>query len=153
MTPVTKQKLTAAAAGLVFGVGLVISGMTDPTKVIGFLDIFGAWDASLAFVMIGAIGVHALGYRLVRRRAAPLFAGKFYVPTRQDLEPKLLIGAGLFGIGWGLSGYCPGPAIVSLPSVGAGVLVFVVALVVGTAVTARLEAAGSGPVATPSAAE
>jgi uncharacterized protein len=152
MTSPSKQQLSAALAGALFGVGLLLSGMTQPSKVIGFLDVFGAWDASLAFVMLGAIGVHALGYRWVRRRSAPLFAKTFAVPTRRDLDAKLLIGAGLFGIGWGLSGYCPGPAVVSLASLGAGVLVFMAALALGMALTARLVAAGSGA-ATPSAAE
>jgi uncharacterized membrane protein YedE/YeeE len=113
--------------------------MTDPRKVIGFLDVFGAWEPSLLLVMVGAIGVHAIGYRWVRRRSQPLFASVFAVPTRRDIDARLLIGSGLFGIGWGLSGYCPGPALVSLASLAPGLLVFVAALALGSSLAARLE--------------
>lgn len=135
------QQLAALASGGLFGVGLVISGMTRPAKVIGFLDVFGAWDASLMFVMVGAIAVHALAYQLVRRRPSPLFAEVFAIPTRRDVDAKLLTGAVLFGAGWGLGGYCPGPSLVSLPSLGAGVLVFVGALLVGTRLAMAVETA------------
>ncbi len=101
-------------AGLLFGVGLTISGMINPAKVIGFLDVFGAWDPSLAFVMLGGVAVTAVGYRTVLRRSQPLFEPGFTLPTRRDIDLPLLLGAGLFGIGWGLGGYCPGPALAGL---------------------------------------
>ena len=133
--------LSALAAGLLFGAGLLVSGMTRPMKVIGFLDVFGRWDASLMFVMVGAIAVHAVAYRLIRKRSSPLFAGKFVLPTRRDLDAKLLIGAALFGVGWGLGGYCPGPGIVSLAGGGLNALVFVSAMLAGMLATGKLEAA------------
>jgi len=100
-------------AGLVFAVGLVLGGMTNPQKIVGFLDVAGDWDPSLAFVMAGAIGVHALSYRFTMRRPKPLLADKFLVPKRSDVDASLVVGALLFGVGWGLVGYCPGPAVVA----------------------------------------
>ena len=123
--------LAAFVAGLIFSVGLAISGMTQPGKVTAFLDIFGNWDPSLAFVMIGAIAVYAVLYRIIRHRPAPLYAAAFSIPTRSDLDARLLGGAALFGIGWGLGGFCPGPAVVSLASGQSAVIVFVVAMVAG----------------------
>lgn len=120
-----KTDALAGLSGLIFGLGLALSGMTQPAKVTGFLDVAGAWDASLALVMVGAIGVHAVAYRLVRRRQAPLFDTAFHVPTRKTIDTALIAGAALFGIGWGLGGFCPGPGIVAA---GGGVfegLVFV----------------------------
>jgi uncharacterized membrane protein YedE/YeeE len=134
------RALTAGVAGVLFGVGLLVSGMTDPNKVLGFLDVLGAWDPSLVWVMVGAIGVHFMAYRLIRRRSAPLFDDSFRVPTRRDLDAKLLLGAAVFGVGWGLGGYCPGPSLVALASLGSGVMVFVVGLLIGTLVVAKLEA-------------
>lgn len=116
-------------SGLMFAAGLVIAGMTQPSKVIGFLDWFGAWDPSLAFVMLGAILVHAVGYRLIRRRSAPVFALNFQVPTRKDVDGPLLAGSALFGVGWGLGGFCPGPAVSSVVALQADALVFVGSLV------------------------
>jgi uncharacterized membrane protein YedE/YeeE len=133
-------ELSALGAGALFGVGLAVSGMTRPQKVLGFLDVFGAWDASLMFVMLGAIGVHWIAYRMIRGRSAPLFAPKFVVPTRRDLDAKLVIGAAVFGAGWGLGGYCPGPGIVSLPHGGSGALIFVIAMLVGLFATGKVEA-------------
>ncbi|MFC7367356.1 DUF6691 family protein [Vreelandella zhaodongensis] len=101
-------------AGLLFGLGLAISGMTDPARVLGFLDIAGAWDPTLMFVLGGAVVTTFIGFRLVFARGKPLFAGGFQLPSKQELDAKLLGGAALFGIGWGLSGYCPGPAIASV---------------------------------------
>ena len=107
-----KQNLIAAVSGLLFAVGLALSGMTRQSKVVGFLDFGGHWDASLALVMLGAIGVHALAQFLARRRRAPFLAPSFpnYPPER--LDARLLGGAAVFGVGWGLSGFCPGPALV-----------------------------------------
>lgn len=131
--------LVALCTGLLFGAGLVVSGMTQPVKVLGFLDVTGRFDASLMLVMVGAIAVHFLGYRYVRRRSAPMFDDKFQVPTRRDIDAKLIIGALLFGAGWGLGGYCPGPAIVSLPGGGLSALTFVFAMLIGMFATAKLE--------------
>lgn len=125
------QLLAAFGCGLLFGAGLLISGMTQPDKVLGFLDIFGAWDATLAFVMAGAVIVTSIGFALVRRRGVPMFATKLQWPTRDDINAPLIAGAALFGIGWGLVGLCPGPALVNLASLSLPVIVFVVAMAVG----------------------
>lgn len=108
--------VAAFACGLVFALGLVAGGMTQPSKVVGFLDFTGAWDPSLALVMGGALGTHALLRRFVLRHPQPLFAPRFFVPTRSDIDAHLLTGAAIFGVGWGLGGFCPGPAIVALGS-------------------------------------
>jgi uncharacterized protein len=123
--------IASFAAGLVFGIGLLISGMTEPAKVLGFLDVFGAWDATLAFVMAGAVAVAAIGFALARRRSAPVLASSFAWPTRSDIDAPLIIGSVLFGIGWGLCGICPGPALVNLAGLSAPIIVFVVAMIVG----------------------
>ena len=108
------QALVGLLAGTVFGLGLGVSQMVDPGKVLGFLDIAGAWDPSLMFVLGGAVGVAALGFRLVLRRPAPLLGDRFHLSRAVAIDAPLLAGAMLFGIGWGLAGYCPGPAIASL---------------------------------------
>ena len=123
--------LASFACGLIFGAGLLISGMTDPDKVLGFLDIFGPWDATLAFVMAGAVAVSASGFALARRRGAPLLAPRFQWPTRRDIDAPLVAGAVLFGVGWGLVGICPGPALVNLAGLSLPVIVFVGAMVIG----------------------
>jgi len=117
--------------GLLFGAGLLISGMTEPSKVQGFLDIFGAWDATLAFVMAGAVAVAGAGFAFARNRAAPMLGGNFAWPSRRDIDAPLIIGSALFGIGWGLCGICPGPALVNLAGLSAPVIVFVAAMIVG----------------------
>lgn len=134
------QSAVALVSGALFGFGLVLSGMTQPTKVIGFLDVFGEWDASLMLVMVGAIAVHFPVYRLIQGRPSPLFAERFALPTRRDLDAKLLAGAVLFGLGWGLGGFCPGPGVVSLGGGGPSVVAFVAAMLSGLYATARLEA-------------
>src|SRR5262245_52978645 len=111
-----RSALIAFSSGALFAVGLVISGMTQPAKVIGFLDFAGAWDASLAFVMVGALAVHLVAYRIVARRTAPVFANAFEIPTATAVDRRLVWGAAIFGVGWGLAGYCPGPVLVSLGS-------------------------------------
>src|SRR5215469_6072133 len=126
-----KRLLVSFASGIVFALGLGISGMTRPVKVIGFLDFAGNWDASLAFVMIGAIAVYFTAYRLIRKRSAPLLAENFSVPERKDIDLKLIVGAAIFGAGWGLGGFCPGPAITSLASGATPVAVFVIAMGAG----------------------
>ena len=121
----------AFAAGLVFGVGLILSGMTDPGKVIGFLDLAGPWDPSLAFVMGGAILVGIFAFRLAGRRGNAFLGGAMHLPTRRDIDNRLVAGSVAFGIGWGLAGFCPGPALVSF---GGGVdkaAVFVAAMLAG----------------------
>lgn len=118
-------------AGLLFAIGLAVGGMTQPQKIIGFLDVTGNWDPSLAFVMIGAIGVHAVTYRLTMRRTAPLFAERFFVPKRSDIDPRLVLGAAIFGMGWGLGGYCPGPALVAAGAVSPDALLFLGATIAG----------------------
>jgi uncharacterized membrane protein YedE/YeeE len=117
-----------AASGALFAAGLTLSGMTRPSKVIGFLDVSGAWDPSLAFVMVGAIAVHFVLLRLTRHRRAPLFDRAFRAPGTTRVDTRLLVGAALFGIGWGTVGYCPGPSLVAMTSAPAGVFVLAMAL-------------------------
>jgi uncharacterized membrane protein YedE/YeeE len=136
---VWKQGLIGLAAGVLFGFGLVLGGMTRPSKVIGFLDFGGAWDPSLACVMLGAVSVHFLGYRVAQGRAAPLLADKFALPTRRHIDARLVLGAAVFGIGWGLAGYCPGPGLVSLGAGNLGALVFVATMLVGMLAAGRSE--------------
>jgi uncharacterized membrane protein YedE/YeeE len=126
-----KANLVSFLSGIVFALGLGISGMTRPSKVIGFLDVAGAWDLSLAFVMLGAIGVFFIAYRMSRKMRAPLLAAQFSIPTRSDLDVQLISGAAIFGAGLGLAGFCPGPAIVSLASGALPVAVFVAAMAAG----------------------
>lgn len=119
------------ATGLLFGLGLILSGMTDPGKVLGFLDLAGAWDPSLAFVMGGAIAASAFAFVLARRRSTALLGGTMHLPARGEIDAPLVVGSLVFGVGWGLAGFCPGPALVAL---GAGhwqALVFTLAMVVG----------------------
>ena len=125
--------LVSFIAGTLFGGGLTVSRMIDPAKVLGFLDVAGAWDASLALVMVGALAVMAVAWRLSGWRSAPLFAEKFPGPAGHDLDPRLLGGAVLFGIGWGLVGLCPGPAISGLALGRVEVYVFVLAMLFGMA--------------------
>lgn len=127
--------------GLLFGLGLVISKMINPAKVTGFLDIFGRWDPSLALVLGAAVGTSAIGFYLARRRNRPLLALNFSIPTRRDVDLKLVAGAAIFGVGWGLVGFCPGPSLTALSYGMWQVATFVVAMAVGVylhAVTERL---------------
>jgi hypothetical protein len=127
-----RSSISAFLSGLLFAVGLGVSGMTDPANVLGFLDVAGAWDFRLAFVMVGAIGVHAALRPLILQRARPLFAAGFpSFPPTPGVDRKLLGGAALFGVGWGLGGYCPGPALTSLATGEPRVLVFVSAMFAG----------------------
>ncbi len=123
--------LVALIAGTLFGAGLAISGMTDPGKVIGFLDLAGQWDPSLAFVMGAAICISLPTFQLLSGRSRPVFASQYFLPTKQDLDPQLILGAVFFGIGWGIAGLCPGPAIANLASASPEILGFVVAMVAG----------------------
>ena len=123
--------LSAFASGLVFGIGLILSGMTDPGKVIGFLDLFGVWDPSLAFVMAGAILVGFFAFAFARRRAKTFFGGALHLPQKRDIDNRLIGGGLLFGIGWGLAGYCPGPALVSYGAGHEKAAIFVAAMLGG----------------------
>lgn len=134
-----KRIVSAFLAGVVFAVGLALAGMTQPSKVVGFLDFFGDWDPSLALVMGAAVVVHLLVHRLVLKRQSPLLGGSFALPTRRDITPQLIGGSLLFGVGWGLGGYCPGPGIVSLATGGAGALTFVSTMTIGMLVHQALE--------------
>ncbi len=127
----TTYNATSFGAGALFGIGLGISGMTNPQKVLGFLDVTGAWDPSLAFVMMAALAVHITLSRVIRRRGMPLFDRTFHFPTRKEIDAPLVVGAALFGVGWGLAGFCPGPALVSLASAKAPAIVFVASMTVG----------------------
>jgi uncharacterized membrane protein YedE/YeeE len=123
--------IASFACGLIFGFGLLISGMTDPLKVLGFLDVLGRWDPTLAFVMVGALAVSAIGFALARRRGHPLLEAQSRWPAPAAVDAPLVAGAILFGIGWGLVGLCPGPAIVNLGTWSAPVTLFVVAMLAG----------------------
>ena len=144
-----KQAIAALIAGIVFGLGLAVSQMIDPAKVLGFLDIAGRWDPSLALVMAGALTVTFIGYRLTRDHAAPILAPRFELPTKRDLDRRLIGGAVLFGIGWGLAGYCPGPAIASLAFGLQDTLIFVAAMVLGFWLQRMADRAMAAPVVTP----
>ena len=117
--------------GLVFGAGLVISGMADPAKVLNFLDLSGTWDPSLAFVMGGAVIVAFFGYRLVLKRPAPVVGGTYHLPAGTNIDRRILVGPVIFGAGWGVSGFCPGPALTALGFGEPGTLVFVPAMILG----------------------
>ena len=142
------RNIAALLAGLIFGLGLTISEMVNPAKVLAFLDLFGNWDPSLAFVMGGALIVTAIGYRLAWTQEKPIFAKRFQVPGNRQIDTRLAIGAIMFGIGWGLVGLCPGPAISALSFGGAPIFVFLAAMGAGMAtfevydrMTPRAEAA------------
>ncbi|MBU8544305.1 MULTISPECIES: DUF6691 family protein [Roseomonadaceae] len=129
--------LVQFAIGLVFGLGLVIAGMSDPAKVLNFLDLAaiptGGWDPSLAFVLTGAIAVTFIGFKLVLRRSQPIFGGKFHLPTATGIDARIVAGPAIFGVGWGLAGFCPGPAFTALTTGGNAALGFVLAMLVGMA--------------------
>jgi uncharacterized membrane protein YedE/YeeE len=126
-------------SGLVFGLGLIVSGMANPAKVLGFLDLAGAWDPSLALVMVGAIAVAAMAFAVARKRTVSLLGAAMKVPTARDIDRRLVIGSVLFGIGWGVAGFCPGPALVALGMGHAKALVFVLAMLAGMGIFELLE--------------
>ncbi len=123
--------LASLLAGLVFGLGLIVSGMADPAKVLGFLDLGGAWDPSLAFVMAGAIAVGALAFAVARTRTVSFLGATMKLPNSRDIDRRLVIGSVVFGVGWGVAGFCPGPGLVALGMGEVKALVFVVAMLVG----------------------
>lgn len=130
---------TALIAGLLFGAGLILSGMSNPAKVLAFLDVGGTWDPSLLFVMLGAILVAALAFRFARARVRPLFGDRIHIPGAGRIDAPLLLGSTVFGVGWGLVGYCPGPALTSLAVGGRSTLLFVAAMVAGMALFEVIE--------------
>jgi uncharacterized membrane protein YedE/YeeE len=125
--------IASFACGLIFGLGLLISGMLQPTKVLGFLDVFGAWDPTLAVVMIAALVVSTPGFMLATQRGQPILTRQSFWPTKMEIDPPLVIGSALFGVGWGLAGLCPGPALENLAALSPRVIAFVVAMIAGIA--------------------
>jgi uncharacterized protein len=132
------KPLAALLCGILFGIGLAISGMTDTAKVLGFLDLFGSWIPDLAFVMGGAVCVTLVSFRLILRRSAPLLSENFKLPGNNTIDGRLLGGAAIFGIGWGVYGYCPGPAISALVYLDVKTVIFVVAMLLGMALANRV---------------
>jgi uncharacterized membrane protein YedE/YeeE len=126
-----KTTLVALISGMVFAVGLGIGGMTQPAKVIGFLDFTGNWDPSLAFVMLGAIGVHSLFYRMLRNRPSSRFSFVISLPSQTEIDSRLIGGSVIFGIGWGIAGFCPGPALTSLASGNSSAVIVSIAIIAG----------------------
>ena len=145
------KTVSAFAVGLLFGLGLLVSGMGDPAKVLAFLDVTGRWDPSLALVMAGAVAVSAAGYHLTRRRGRPVLAPRLDVPARRDLDARLIAGAAIFGLGWGLVGLCPGPALTILTIAPTEAVSFVMAMVAGMLLFRLVPAARLKPTAVPGA--
>jgi uncharacterized membrane protein YedE/YeeE len=139
------QRITEFLVGLLFGLGLLLSGMTDPGKVLGFLDLFGTWDPSLAFVMGGAITVGFFAFALARKRTTNFLGGALHLPKPSQIDKRLVIGGLTFGAGWGLAGFCPGPGMVSMASGEVKAAVFVAAMVVGMLLFEIAERSGLRP--------
>ena len=133
------REFVPALAGIIFGAGLTLGGMTDPARVRGFLDLFGAWDPTLAFVMGGALIVMAVAWIVQRRLVRPVFAESFALPGTQDLTPRLIGGSALFGIGWGIAGLCPGPGFAALVIAPLSAAIFILAMFVGMALVRLVE--------------
>lgn len=131
--------LAALISGAIFGLGLCVSEMINPTRVIGFLDVVGNWDATLLLVMVAALTVTGIGFPLVTKRVRPIFADKFVVPEKSDIDLRLIAGSVIFGIGWGIAGLCPGPAVTALVSMSPSILMFVVAMAGGQWLASRIE--------------
>jgi len=129
--------LSQYAIGILFGWGLIISGMSNPQKVLGFLDLTGLWDPSLMFVMLGAVMVGLGGFYVVSKRTEAFFGGALHIPSRRDITKPLIIGSLIFGVGWGIAGFCPGPALVALGAGHLKALIFVVAMLVGMEISER----------------
>lgn len=138
------QAFAALIVGLIFGIGLIVSGMTDPSKVLGFLDLAGEWDPSLAFVMGGAIVVGTIGFALAARRRRTLLGDPIRLPTSTVIDRRLVLGGVLFGVGWGLAGYCPGPALAAIGTGALRPIVFAVSLLAGMAIFEFLEYRSTG---------
>ncbi|HET7501457.1 MAG TPA: DUF6691 family protein [Kofleriaceae bacterium] len=133
----------AGLSGALFGAGLMVAGMTQPARVIGFLDPLAGWDPSLGFVMAGAVAVYAVAYAQIRRRDQPWFDARFHVPTRADIDLPLVAGAAIFGVGWGLGGLCPGPGLVSAAAGNPSAIAFVLAMIAGMVLRHRLGEPGA----------
>lgn len=140
-----QHRISEFVVGLVFGIGLIVSGMTDPGKVIGFLDLFGSWDPSLAFVMGGAILVGMGAFVIAGKRTISFLGGAMHLPTSADIDKRLVVGSLMFGAGWGLAGFCPGPALVSLGAGQPKAVVFVLAMLAGMALFELAERVGQRP--------
>lgn len=138
------RSVAGLASGLLFGAGLAVSGMTDPAIVLGFLDLAGAWNPTLAFVMAGAVLVTFAGYRLVLARGRPLLDSRLALPAAGSIDAPLVTGALLFGVGWGLAGYCPGPALASISAAAPGTLAFIGAMLVGMVAVRLLRQQANG---------
>lgn len=141
----------AFAAGLVFGIGLLVSRMANPAKVLGFLDLAGRWDPSLALVMVGAISIGAVGFAIAGRRTATLLGTPFLLPATGSIDPRLVFGSVLFGAGWGLAGFCPGPALVAIGAGYLKALIFVAAMLAGMLMFEGIDRARMRAVASPEA--
>lgn len=126
-----KKNITSFIVGFIFAIGLAVAGMTQPQKVIGFLDIFGQWNPALMTVMIGAIIFHSISFHLIKHRESPILGGNFHLPTSKDIDWKLITGASIFGVGWGIGGFCPGPAFTSLGSGNQESYIFVFSMLIG----------------------
>jgi uncharacterized membrane protein YedE/YeeE len=133
------NRLSEFVIGLLFGLGLLLSGMTDPGKVIGFLDIAGSWDPSLAFVMGGAVAVGLFAFSLAKRRTTAFLGGAMSLPSARQIDTRLIVGALIFGAGWGLAGFCPGPALVSMAAGQFKAIVFVAAMIAGMVLFALVD--------------
>lgn len=142
-TPAASRMIAALVSGLVFGLGLSLSGMLDPARVRGFLDITGAWDPSLAFVLGGAVAVSALGVLVAKRMSAPMFDDQFHLPQGRLIDRRLIAGSAIFGIGWGIGGFCPGPALASLALGLPATVWFVAAMLAGMIVHDRFVVRGA----------
>lgn len=134
----SRAVVAAAASGALFGAGLAISSMTDRSVVLGFLDVFGEWNPTLAFVMGGAVLVTAIAFRIVLKRPAPALGGEFRLPQREDVDFRLVVGAAIFGIGWGLAGFCPGPALVGVAAGLTDAWIFLPAMMAGSWIAGRV---------------
>lgn len=132
------QNFVSFTVGFLFAVGLALAGMTQPQKIIDFLNPWN-WDPSLIFVMLGALGVHALAYPLIRKKSSPLLDSHWHIPTRKDISPRLILGSALFGIGWGFGGFCPGPGLTSIASGDTRALIFVASMIAGMIIYKKTE--------------
>lgn len=130
--------IASLLTGLIFGLGLIVAGMVNPAKVIGFLDITGHWDPSLVFVMVGGIGVAMIGFYFAKKQRHAVLGGPMDFPTARGIDKRLVIGSSMFGVGWGIAGFCPGPAIVSVGAGSVQAMVFVAAMILGMVVFAAL---------------
>ncbi|HUL92160.1 MAG TPA: DUF6691 family protein [Burkholderiales bacterium] len=140
MTHAMARNASALAAGLLFGLGLAISQMVNPDKVLDFLDVAGDWDPSLALVMGGAVGVAMLAFRFVLKRGKPMFESEFHLPRMTKVDRRVLLGSAIFGLGWGIGGYCPGPGIAALSAGSVEALVFVAGMALGSVLHQRVAA-------------